>query len=295
MTNKLTFKQLVTVFLIACLPYLFMGAFKNTYNAILKKATHFGTEASSVTISKSGATTTVGGNLHVGGNIDDVQTNFSIDGDADSDAGGDTGDTLSFQLTPASNPHNGDWYITSSQGGIRVGKNLFSKWDGDVFIGDGAIQYDSSAQSITSLVMHNQNGDITNTSGNAVFDQGWVTSLAGLAAGNYSAISSGYTWTGTAPSSIVTSVSHPMMVTTGSGGAAYNVALLAMETNGLITKQGGTNFAVPDSVIQANVDSVILTFEPDLIVIAGLTVEFVAEGSNTGAFECTVDGTKDNG
>lgn len=74
---KLTFKQFITVFLVACLPYLFMGAFKNTYRVLANlisapKLATIGTDASvtAITVGNSGTTLTNAGILVNTGLID---------------------------------------------------------------------------------------------------------------------------------------------------------------------------------------------------------------------------------
>jgi len=53
--------------------------------------------------------------LTLGTDIDDVQPTFSIIGDADSDAGGDTSETLALTLTPNADPTLSTWGFTSTQ------------------------------------------------------------------------------------------------------------------------------------------------------------------------------------
>lgn len=57
----------------------------------------------------------VANDLQVGSSVDDHQPLFKVVGDADSDAGGDTSDTLQVTLTPNADPTLAAWAFTSTQ------------------------------------------------------------------------------------------------------------------------------------------------------------------------------------
>lgn len=133
--------------------------------------------AGGFTVTAGGATITAG-DLTIGAtSADDVQPSLKIIGDADSDAGGDTDDTLTLKLVPNATPTLATWAFTSTQSsGYTFDKDITFATN-DILLGTGTGDKASIILNDSALADESWSGTTAKGTGGATIAVGDVCYL----------------------------------------------------------------------------------------------------------------------